>query len=376
MKLPGGSSHLARWQRAGAAMERAGVDALFVMKPANLAYLTGDGRPCALALLTRAGRCTVAVPACDVASVRAASAATDIRAFRSEEEMFHGFRDVLREQGLEAATIALEKNFFDAALYEVFTAHILPKARVVPAAPLLSGLRMIKDAAEVQCLREAARVADIGMAAAAQALRAGVRETEVAGAAEHAMRNAGAEGWASVTYVASGARSAMAHGPASGKVVAPGDVVQVHLAPVAAGYTSDLCRTFLVGPEDGEASRALRAYVDAQRQGIEAAAAGRPLLGIDAAMTQALGRAGYGDAFLRPVFHGVGLEHEEAPIPAGHAVIHGEAKVEQVAAGMVLGIGNCGVYRERFGVRVEDTVWVSEDGPVELTRFPKRAAVA
>ena len=30
------------------------------------------------------------------------------------------------------------------------------------------------------------------------------------------------------------------------------------------------------------------------------------------------------DAFLRPVFHGVGLEHEEAPIPGGHAVIHGE----------------------------------------------------
>jgi Xaa-Pro aminopeptidase len=52
-------------------------------------------------------------------------------------------------------------------------------------------------------------------------------------------------------------------------------------------------------------------------------------------------------------------------------VIHGEQKVEEVAAGMVLGIGNCGIYREHFGVRVKDTVWVAEQGPVSLTHYPK-----
>jgi Xaa-Pro aminopeptidase len=205
----------ARWARAASSMQAHGVDALFMMKPANLAYLTGDGRPCALGLLTRSLRCIVAVPASDVKSVRTASAATEIRSFRSEEEMFHGFRDVLKEHELSNATIALEKNFFDAALYEVFKAHILPSARVVPAGPVLSRLRMLKEPAEVECLRAAARVADVGMAAAVGAIRPGVCETDVAGEAEHAMRRAGAEGWASATYVASGWRAAMAHGPAS-----------------------------------------------------------------------------------------------------------------------------------------------------------------
>jgi len=167
-----------RWQRAATLMERDGIDALFLMKPANLAYLTGDGRPCALALLTRALRCIVAVPACDLASVHNASAATDIRVFRSEEEMFHGFRDVLHELGLTRATIAVEKNFFDAALYEVFAAHILPQAQIVPAAPIVSRLRMLKDAAEIECLKAAGCIADEGMAAAARALRSGVREVE------------------------------------------------------------------------------------------------------------------------------------------------------------------------------------------------------
>ncbi len=365
----------ARWVRAAELMEARGIDAIFLMKPANLVYLTGDGRPCALGLLTKSLQCVVSVPACDLRSVRAASAATDVRAFRSEEEMFHGFRDVLKDLGLTEKTIALEKNFFDAALYEVFKAHILPKATVVPAGPVLSRLRMLKDPEEVECLQVAGRVADEGMAAAVRAIRAGVREVEVAGEAEYAMRKAGAEGWASATYVASGWRSAMAHGPASPKAIEAGDVVQVHLAPIERGYTVDLCRTIFVGQVPPEAAGARDAYLQAQGAGIAVATPGASLMGIDAAMARTLEGRGFGDAFLRPVFHGVGIEHEEAPIPGGHAVIHGEEKVEQVEAGMVLAIGNCGIYREDFGVRAEDTIWISSQGPVSLTRHPKELAV-
>src|SRR5574341_879996 len=318
----------ARWARAASLMEARGIDALFLMKPANLAYLTGDGRPCTLALFTRNLQCIVSVPASDLRSVRAASVATDVRAFRSEEEMFHGFRDVLKELGLTLATIALEKNFFDAALYEVFKAHILPKATVVSATPVLSRLRMLKEPEEIECLQAAGRVADDGMAAAVKAAHVGVRETDVAGEAEYAMRKAGAEGWASATYVASGWRSAMAHGPASTKAIQAGETVQVHLAPIARGYTVDLCRAILVGQVAQEAARALRAYISAQETGIAAAKPGAPLMGIDAAMAEVLDGREFGGAFLRPVFHWIGIVHEEAPISGGHAVIHGEEKVD------------------------------------------------
>ena len=52
-------------------------------------------------------------------------------------------------------------------------------------------------------------------------------------------------------------------------------------------------------------------------------------------------------------------------------MIHGEEKIEQVMSGMVLGIGNCGIYRENYGVRMEDTIWVTEQGPIPLTSYPK-----
>jgi Xaa-Pro aminopeptidase len=163
----------------------------------------------------------------------------------------------------------------------------------------------------------------------------------------------------------------MAHGPASTKTIYPGDVVQVHLAPIASGYTVDLCRTFLIESVAADAASAWKAYAGAQERGIASAVAGGALMGIDGAMSAFLEQEGYGGAFLRPVFHGVGIEHEEAPIPGGHAVIHGEEKIEQVMSGMVLGIGNCGIYRESYGVRMEDTIWVTEKGPIPLTSYPK-----
>jgi Xaa-Pro aminopeptidase len=361
----------ARWERATQLMRAAGMDGLFVMKPANLAYLTGDGRPCALGLLTTRGDFIVAVPECDLPSVRMSSHASDIRTFRSEEQMFHGFSDVLAEVGLAEGTIGLEKNFFDAALHEVFSAHLLPRATVVSATPVLSRLRMLKDDAEIELLRRAAQVADTGMEAAARSVRDGNPERMVAAEAEYAMRKAGADGWASSTYVASGWRSAMAHGPATGKLIAAGEVVQIHLAPVVEGYTVDLCRTLFCGDPSTEADDALEVYLTAQAAGIAAATPGAPLMGIDQAMAEVLRAGGYGDAFLRPTFHGVGTEHEEAPIPGGHAVVHGEEAVERVEVGMVLAIGNCGIYRDGFGVRAEDTVAVRPGGPEELTRYPK-----
>ena len=57
--------------------------------------------------------------------------------------------------------------------------------------------------------------------------------------------------------------------------------------------------------------------------------------------------------------------------PSGHAVVHGEGQVEGARAATVLAIGNWGIHRTDYGVRAEDTIWISPDGPVELTRSPK-----
>jgi len=84
-----------------------------------------------------------------------------------------------------------------------------------------------------------------------------------------------------------------------------------------------------------------------------------------------LEKEGFEQYFFGPPIHGVGLEFEEPPLPAGHAFFHGEEPKDELRPGMVVAIGNCGLYLGEFGVRVEDTVAITERGREEPTKYPR-----
>ena len=82
--------------------------------------------------------------------------------------------------------------------------------------------------------------------------------------------------------------------------------------------------------------------------------------------------AGHSQHIFGPPIHGVGIEFEESPLPPGHAFFHGETAPPPLEANTVIAVGNRGLYQGPWGVRVEDTVLVSNEGPVVLTDFPRR----
>ncbi len=82
--------------------------------------------------------------------------------------------------------------------------------------------------------------------------------------------------------------------------------------------------------------------------------------------------AGHGEHIFGPPIHGIGIEFEEAPLPAGHAFFHGEKAPPPLPANVVIAVGHCGLYTGPWGVRVEDTVVVGEQGPTVLTRYPQQ----
>jgi Xaa-Pro aminopeptidase len=71
----------------------------------------------------------------------------------------------------------------------------------------------------------------------------------------------------------------------------------------------------------------------------------------------------------------VGIDFEESPLPPGHAFFHGEKAPPPLGAGVVIAIGNCGIYAGPWGVRIEDTVLVDKEGPVVLTDYPYSLAL-
>lgn len=353
-------------------MQEQGLDVLLLTKPSNMQYLTGDGRLCAYAMITREGKVALGVPSTDVKDVSALARFDDIAGFEDEVGMIHSIAHHFAHFGIQSGTVGLEYTFLTQTMMGMMThPHAKPKD-VVPkdCTHILTELRIVKEPGEIKRIRAAARVADIGMQAAIAAVKQGVTESQVAAAAEFAMRQAGAEEfWR--TYVSSGPRTNIAHGLPTTRKLRKGDLVMIDIHPIVNGYSADICRTVCVGKPTAEQQAAYDLYLRAQQATIGKIRAGVDMSELEGTLHGILKEAGHGDHIFGPPIHGVGIEFEESPLPAGHAFFHGEAAPPPLEANVVISVGNCGLYVGAWGVRVEDTNVVGADGPVTLTRSPR-----
>jgi len=247
-------------------------------------------------------------------------------------------------------------------------AEVLAPAELVPTTAVVEGLRQVKDAGEIDRVAAAAAIADRALAEVVPMLGEGRSEREIALALDSAMRRLGAEDRAFETIVAAGPNSAKPHARPSERPVAPGDPVVVDFGATVEGYRSDMTRSFCVGGAPADELATVFATVgEAQRRGVAAVAPGTATGEVDRVCRDLIAAAGWGDAFEHGTGHGVGLDVHEAPwVSQGATAILTPGNVVTVEPGVYLaGLG---------GVRIEDTVVVTEDGCRPLTAFTKDIA--
>jgi len=357
-------------------MKAGGLDVLLLTKPANMFYLTGDGRLCAYAMITQDGEVALGVPQTDVEDVKALAHFDHIVGFEDEVGMIHSIAHYFEHFGIRQGVVGLEYTFLTQSMMAMFThPHAKPQdVTVKDCTHILSELRMVKDSEEIECIRAAAQVADAGMKAAVDAVKPGVTESQVAAEAEYAMRQAGAEGfWR--TYVSSGPRTNIAHGLPTLRRLEVGDLVMIDIHPIVNGYSADMCRTVCVGEPTSDQQAAYDLYLKAQQATIAEIKAGVGMVELEETLHGVLKEAGHGEHIFGPPIHGVGIEFEEAPLPPGHAFFHGEKEPPPLPANVVIAVGNCGLYTGPWGVRVEDTVVVGTEGPAVLTSYRRSLIV-
>jgi Xaa-Pro aminopeptidase len=336
-------------------------------------YLTGDGRLCAYAIITRDGQVALGVPQTDVEDVTSLAHFDAIAGFGDEVGMIHSIAHHFEHFGIRQGAVGLEYTFLTQSMMGMLThPHAKPAAVAVKdCTHILSEMRMVKETEEIERIRAAAQVAATGMKAAVEAVAAGVTESQVAAAAEFAMRHAGAEEfWRS--YVASGPRTNIAHGLPTNRKLQAGELVMIDIHPIVDGYSADICRTVCVGRPSAEQQAAYDLYLKAQQATIAKARAGVAMTELEQTIHGVLKEAGHGDHIFGPPIHGVGIEFEEAPLPPGHAFFHGEKAPPPLPTNAVISVGNCGLYTGPWDVQVEDTVVVGADGPRVLTTTPRQ----
>jgi Xaa-Pro aminopeptidase len=186
---------------------------------------------------------------------------------------------------------------------------------------------------------------------------------------DDAMRARGASGPAYETIVASGPNAALPHARPTDRAFSDGDLVIIDAGAVVDGYRSDMTRTFVVGEPSAQAREMLDVVTRSQAAGVAGVGGGVEAGVIDALCREVIDAARMGDAFIHGTGHGVGLDIHELPrVRKGSTAILRPGHVLTVEPGVYYpGVG---------GVRVEDTVVVTEDGCRALTRFPKSPCVS
>jgi Xaa-Pro aminopeptidase len=286
-------------------------------------------------------------------------------------------REALVAASSEAKTVGLEADNVTWSAQRSW-GELFAAAQLAPTRGVVEGLRMVKDAGEVARMERAAAIADEALAAVLPRLAAvGARsrsdreltESQFAAALDHAMRERGAEESAFETIVASGQNSAKPHARPGSRPIQPGDPVVVDFGAVFDGYRSDMTRTFCVGgAPSGDLATVFDVLEEAQRVGVLSVRPGVAAGSVDEACRDVIAAAGWADRFEHGTGHGVGLDIHEGPSvgPGATAIL---------LPGTVLTV-EPGVYLpETGGVRIEDTLVVTQNGSRSLTRFPKEVAV-
>jgi Xaa-Pro aminopeptidase len=334
------------------------IDAFLISRIVNVRYLTGFTGSNAALLVKRDGTAAFATDgryltqaAAEVPDLECVDARSCAPAL-VERAVVVGLRQV----GIEAADVTL-------SVHEQLRAAAGDHLRVVEVEPIVEQLRAVKDADELAALARACAITDAAFADVMAQLRPGVTELDIAWSLQRTMRDHGAAGLAFDSIVAFGPHSAIPHHEPTDLRLAAGDLVKLDFGARYDGYHADMTRTVAVTPV-ADWQRELHALVrDVQRRCAAAAVIGALPRDLDAMAREGITSSGHQVA--HGLGHGVGLEIHELPFLSVGSTA--EALVEQVALTIEPGIYLAG----RGGVRIEDTVVVTDAGPTSLTTSPR-----
>jgi Xaa-Pro dipeptidase len=374
-----------RIAKADEQRRKAGLDALLVWKDENCRYLT-DLRPQLIAGKTTALNGALLVEG--KAPILFCSGGERDRIDRTmpwieevhtipiieEKSLVEGLvkeilGPVLKDNGLTEAKLGLDEA--NMVFHNALSAGY-PKLAIEDGDTPMQQARMIKLPEEIVLLEEATAMADAVCASATAAVADGVRECEVAGEAMRTLFRLGGEYAHVMTpFVASGENMAPPHRICSDKLIRHGDIVFIDIGACWNGYFGDMARAVICGKPSDEQKKIYTAVYEGLKAGIAEMRPGRTNKDAADALIRTADKYGYGSRFLSLfIGHGVGIGANEPPYIG--ETLPG-APTYEFQPGMVFAVEPLiwveGV-RGGGGVRLEEMVLVTDDGPHVMSRAP------
>ena len=285
----------------------------------------------------------------------------DIRTWEEDESPYKRVAEIFRDRGLRTGSVGMEERvrFF---LFEGIR-KAAPGLQFVSATPVTAGGRMFKSAAEIALMQRANDITIVAYKATVDSAREGMTQDEFSGNCAAAFRALGVQGGVFCSF---GKYTAFPHGSSTPQKLKEGDVVLMDGGCGVEGYQSDITRTFVFGKATQRQTDIWNLERRSQDAGFAAAKVGAPCEAVDAAARKVITDAGFGPDYKVPGLphrtgHGIGLDgHEWTNFVRGNKT--------PIQPGMCFSDEPTIVIYGEFGIRLEDCLYITPEGPKFFTK--------
>ena len=360
---------VARIAKAQKLMAQHEIDAILIEPGSAMLYFSGvswwrSERLTAL-IIPREGDIAVVTPYFEEPSVRESMTfGDDVRTWHEHDDPFARVAEVLRDRGLRTGSIGLENTVRYFSVEGLRRAA--PKFEIVAALPITEGCRMYKSAAEIALMSKASEVTLRAYEHVYKRLDKGMTSADVnALMAETQTKLGGSNIW---NMALIGPASAYPHGTSQPQKIEEGQVVLMDCGCSVHGYQSDISRTFVYGEPSKRQRDVWNTVRKGQQIAFDTARPGTPAGKVDDAVRHYYESLGYGPGYATPGLshrtgHGIGMDGHESV-----NFVHGEAT--PLDTGMCFS-NEPGIYIfDEFGVRLEDCLYMTDNGPAWFTVPP------
>ncbi len=222
---------------------------------------------------------------------------------------------------------------------------------------------------ELENIKKACKMAEDVYNKILDFIQPGMTEKELATEIAHQSRLHGSEGDAFPIIAVSGPRAALVHGQPSDKKIKKNEIILLDFGCVVNGFRSDITRTFVIGKATKEQKDIYKMLRQAQKAACSQVRPGMNGKHLDAVARDIVKKAGFGDNFQHSLGHGLGIITHEKPIITFR-------KSDQIIPDECVLAIEPGVYLPgKFGIRVEDDIFVTKNGGKYLTNAPEELPV-
>lgn len=330
------------------ALKDEGSEAILILEPYNLRYVTGFTGTAGAALISQNKAYFITDSRY---TEQAKSQVPDFEIVEHKKGIYKKVIEIIEVEGW--SELGLEFNFVNVNDY--FSLEEMSKTVLFDSSGLVEELREVKTSKELEIMKKAIRITEEAYTHILETIEIGMTEIEIANTLEFYMKSQGASSIAFDTIVASGYRSALPHGVASEKKIENDEFVTIDFGCIYKGYASDLTRTFAIGNPEPELLEIYEIVKEANYLVEKAARPGITGQELDAVARDYITQAGYGEQFGHTTGHGLGLEVHEGPTVSWR-------NKEAFVPGNVI-TNEPGIYLPGLGgVRIENDLLITEDG--------------